>query len=50
METKIYNTHEMFNSNERNIQKLKRAQKLAWFFFVGIGVTYIVMTLIENLR
>lgn len=46
MKTKMNQSDESIVTKYTEIGKLKRAEKLAWFFFVGIGVAYIALSLI----
>lgn len=47
MKTGIYDNNDLFDSNYSSLKKLKRAEKLAWFSFIGIGLAYITITLIQ---
>ncbi|MBD3636270.1 MAG: hypothetical protein HUJ25_02925 [Crocinitomicaceae bacterium] len=49
-EKEMYKIKEVIPDNSNNIRKLKRAEKLAWFFFIVIGVTYIVLTVYNQIR
>lgn len=46
MDNGLYDRKKMFELERENLKKIKRAEKLAWFFFIGLGVSYITLSLI----
>ena len=46
MDERLYDRKQVFELEQENLRKIKRAEKLAWFFFIGLGISYITLTLI----
>ena len=46
MKNDVYKVNEIFESNYKTIRAYKRAQRIAWAFFIGVGLLYIALTII----
>ncbi|MEX1001939.1 MAG: hypothetical protein WDZ35_07480 [Crocinitomicaceae bacterium] len=49
MKTEI-NNKKMLKRELENIQKLHRAENIAWLLFIGVGITYILLTILLESR
>ncbi|MFT4601690.1 MAG: hypothetical protein ACI857_001873 [Arenicella sp.] len=48
MENTVLNNEMMRNENQitQSIKKLNKAELVAWALFVGVGITYVILSLI----